>query len=437
MKEQTKIPTSKVKRAAKLVSTGAKVGGNYVKYFAKKAVGNEHAKEDLDKDNAEDIYNSLSELKGSALKMAQIMSMDKSVLPKAFAEKFAMAQYSAPPLSYPLVVKTFKQQFGKTPTEIFSSFTKEAVNAASIGQVHRAELDGKLLAVKVQYPGVAESVKSDLKLVKPIAMRMLKLKENEVKQYFEEIESKLLEETDYEIELKQSMEIGEACQHLDGVVFPKYYPAYSGKRILTMDWLEGKHLKDFLLTNPSQEERNRIGQSLWRFYDFQLNNLKAIHADPHPGNFLFRPDGEIGIIDFGCVKRIPEEFYQKYFQLMNPKMLQDDAALESLFMEVEFLSAEDSPEEKQLFFEVFKQLMELLTLPFRSGKFDFGDEEYFGKVYELGEALSKRKDIRKSKNARGSKHILYINRTYFGLYSILNELKSNIKTDVSFKFDEM
>lgn len=434
MKEQSKIPTSKVKRAAKLVSTGAKVGGNYVKYFAKKAIGNEHAREDLDRDNAEDIYNSLSELKGSALKVAQIMSMDKSVLPKAFADKFAMAQYSAPPLSYPLVVKTFREQFERAPTEVFDEFSKSAIHAASIGQVHSATKDGKKLAVKVQYPGVADSVKSDLQLVKPIALRMLGLKEQEVRQYFEEIEGKLLEETDYELELTQSIEIAEACAHLEGLKFPNYYKEYSGKRILTMDWLEGMHLKDFLATNPSTELCNKIGQHLWSFYDYQLNALRSIHADPHPGNFLFTETGELGVIDFGCVKRIPDDFYHLYFQLMNPELLSDDQKLEELFYELEFLSTEDSVEEKAMFFQIFKELMELLTLPFRSETFDFGDEEYFNTIYALGEDLSKRKDIRQSKNARGSRHVLYINRTYFGLYSILNELKANIRTPVSFEF---
>ena len=165
MKEQSKIPTSKVQRAAKFVKTGAKVGGNYVKHYAKKALNPSMGKEELHEDNARDIYNSLSELKGSALKVAQMMSMDKNLLPSAYQDKFSMAQYSAPPLSYPLVVKTFQQYFKQSPTQIFESFTKSAVNAASIGQVHQAQLDGQTLAVKVQYPGVASSVKSDLKLV--------------------------------------------------------------------------------------------------------------------------------------------------------------------------------------------------------------------------------------------------------------------------------
>ena len=435
MKEQSKIPTSKIKRAAKLIGAGAKVGGNYVKYYAKKAIGDKNAKEKLDKDNAEDIYQSLSELKGSALKMAQVMSMDKNMLPKTMTDKFAQAQYNAPPLSYPLVVKTFRQMFGKTPTELFDSFEKEAKHAASIGQVHLATQGGLELAVKVQYPGVADSVKSDLKLVKPIAMQMLHMKEKEIKQYMQEIEGKLLEETDYLLELKQSMEIVEACSSLNGVYFPKYYPEFSNKRIITMDWIEGMHLKDFLATNPSQEIRNRVGQRMWDFYDYQVNELNLIHADPHPGNFLFQEDGSLGVIDFGCVKRIPKEFYTVYFQLLNPSYHMDDDKLKDLYHKLEFLLESDNKETEELFFNLFKESMDLLAYPFTNETFDFADEAYFDRIYKKGEELSKSKDVRKGGKARGSRHILYINRTYFGLFSILHELKAEIKTKTSFEFD--
>ena len=435
MKEQSKIPTSKVKRAAKLISTGAKLGGNYVRYYAKSAVGDkEEAKIQLDKDNAEDIYSSLSELKGSALKVAQIMSMDKNILPKAMIDKFSLAQYSAPPLSYPLVVKTFKQFFDKTPTEVFDTFSKSAVNAASIGQVHAAEKYGKKLAVKVQYPGVAESVHSDLAMVKPIAMKMLGLKEKEVKRYFEEVESKLLEETDYELELKQSIEISEASQHLVGVSFPKYYPELSSKRVLTMDWLDGMHLDQFLKTNPSQEIRNKAGQHLWDMYDFHINNLLKIHADPHPGNFLFDNEGNVGVIDFGCVKEVPEDFYRHYFQLINPAYFNDEEKLAELFYYLEFLYKDDTPVAKKFFFDIFKESLHLITLPFTVDEFDFANESYFAKVYAKGEELSKSKDVRKNGAARGSRHTLYINRAYFGLFSILNQLKATVKTNSSFKF---
>jgi predicted unusual protein kinase regulating ubiquinone biosynthesis (AarF/ABC1/UbiB family) len=171
MKEQDSIPTSKTERSAKFVKTGFKVGGNYIKHYSKKLFNPSLTKDELNLDNATDIYTSLSELKGSALKVAQMLSMDKNILPKAYVDQFSLSQYNAPPLSGPLIVRTFTKYFGKTPSDIFDEFNIKSTNAASIGQVHQASLNGKKLAVKIQYPGVGDSISSDLKMVKPFAFR--------------------------------------------------------------------------------------------------------------------------------------------------------------------------------------------------------------------------------------------------------------------------
>ena len=278
MKEQHKIPISKVQRAAKFVGTGAKMGGNYLKYYAKKIVDPSTDRESLDEANAADVYESLSQLKGSALKVAQMMSMDQNVLPKAYTDKFQMAQYNAPPLSFPLVVKTFRKYFGKSPEDLFDSFTSKALNAASIGQVHQATLNGKKLAVKIQYPGVAHSVSSDLKLAKPIAMKLMNVKGKDLDKYIGEVEEKLLEETDYTLELKRSIQLTKNCASMD-IDFPKYYPEYSSERVITMDWIDGMHLSEWIETNPSQADRDRIGQNLWDFYNYQIHKLHTVHAD--------------------------------------------------------------------------------------------------------------------------------------------------------------
>ncbi|MEX0884670.1 MAG: AarF/UbiB family protein, partial [Cyclobacteriaceae bacterium] len=301
IKEQESIPVSKVQRAAKFFSTGARVGGNYMKHYAKKVVNPSLTKDDLHKNNATDIYDSLSELKGSALKVAQMMAMDKNMLPRAYQDKFIMAQYSAPPLSYPLVVKTFKEHFNASPEVLFDTFTPSAVNAASIGQVHQAKKDGKLYAVKIQYPGVASSVRSDLRLVKPFALRLLNMNEKELDHYMEEVEERLLEETDYELEVQRSREISQACSHISDLTFPQYYENLSGPRVITMDWMVGLHLREWLETEPDQISRNRIGQAMWDFYHYQVHVLKQVHADPHPGNFIIQNDNQLAVIDFGCV----------------------------------------------------------------------------------------------------------------------------------------
>jgi len=428
MKEQIKIPTSKVERATKFIKTGAKVGGNYIKHYGKGLLNGGVDQDELDKDNAEDIYESLSQLKGSALKVAQMLSMDKNMLPTPYQSKFSMSQYSAPPLSYPLVVQTFKRHLGKSPLEIFDTFTRNAVNAASIGQVHQAVIKGSKLAVKVQYPGVADSISSDLKIVRPIASRMFKVSTAELEQYIGEVESKLIEETDYQLELERSIEITESCGHLENIVFPKYYAEYSNERILTMDWIEGKHITEWMKSNPSEEDRNKIGQALWDFYDFQIHALKTVHADPHPGNFIITDDNKLGIIDFGCVKVIPEDFYEQYFQLLRVDILDKSFDLEGLFHQLGFLSDNDTNQEKQFFMKIFTEMIELLGRPFRTDQFDFGDDDYFKEIYEVGDRVSRMKEIRNSKSARGNKHGLYVNRTYFGLYNLLNELKATVKT---------
>lgn len=428
MKEQSKIPTSKVQRAAKFVKTGAKVGGNYVKHYAKKAVNPKLTKEGLHNDNARDIYNSLSELKGSALKVAQMMSMDKNMLPTAYQDKFSMAQYSAPPLSYPLVVKTFQQYFKESPSAIYDVFTKNAVNAASIGQVHKARKGDKQLAVKIQYPGVASSVRSDLKLVRPFAVRLMNLNEKDLDHYMEEVETKLLEETDYELEVRRSVEISEACAHIPNLRFPKYYPEMSSPRVITMDWMNGKVLKEFIKTNPSQEDRNKVGQAMWDFYDYQIHSLRQVHADPHPGNFIINDQAELGVIDFGCVKEIPDEFYDPYFRLIRKDMLTADDTLIETFKQLQFIYDDDTESDKVYFAGVIKEMMGLLGKPFHQNEFDFGDDNYFRKIFELGEVISESKKFRESERARGSRDGLYINRTYFGLYNILNELKAQVIT---------
>jgi predicted unusual protein kinase regulating ubiquinone biosynthesis (AarF/ABC1/UbiB family) len=429
MKEQASIPTSKVERAGQFVKTGVKIGGNFIKHYARNIVDPTAGKAQLHEDNATDIYASLANLKGSALKVAQMMSMDRTVLPRAYQQRFQMSQYSAPPLSLPLVVKTFQKYLGKSPFELFDSFSEKALHAASIGQVHEAWKDGRRYAVKVQYPGVADSISSDLKMVKPFAVQLMGLNEADVNRYMSEVEAKLMEETDYELELRRGQSIAEACRGIEGLLFPQYYPEYSCGRILTMDWMVGQHLPEFLATSPSQEVRNRAGQLLWDFYELQIHHKREVHADPHPGNFLLQPDGRVGVIDFGCVKEIPDSFYYPYFGLINQRNLRDAETTDRIFRLLEFLYATDSPKDVAFYTELFSYMIGLLGRPFFEGHFDFGQDGYFDEIYAFGEKLANMKELKESKVARGSKDSLYINRTYYGLYSILNQLKAQVNTE--------
>jgi len=428
------IPTGKLERAGKLVSTGVKIGGNYLKYIGEKITNPDEAKENFDQNNAEDIYDGLKSLKGSALKVAQMLSMEKNILPGAYVDKFSLAQFSVPPLSGPLVRKTFNQYLGNYPEEIFDDFTFESINAASIGQVHKATKGELKLAVKIQYPGVANSISSDLALVKPVATRLFNLKGKDSEKYFKEVESKLLEETDYTLELKQSREITEACSLIPNLKFPTYYADLSCDKILTMDWMEGIHLSEYTAQGIDNREANVVGQTLWDFYMYQMHVLKRVHADPHPGNFLVDDSGALVAIDFGCIKDVPEDFYVPYFELATSEAMQDRSFFIDKITTLEILRPDDSEEDSAYITDLFHELLGVLTFPFHNDTFDFSDELFWAKVAHISERLSQDDKLKKLNGNRGSKHFLYINRTFFGLYNLLHDLKADIVVNNYKKF---
>lgn len=434
MKTIDYIPTSKIERAGKLVQTGAKIGVNYIKHYAEKVVNPDLTRDKLNENNAEDIYDGLKSLKGSALKVAQMLSMDKNFLPQAYVEKFSLSQFSVPPLSAPLVLKTFKTNFGKTPYEIFDEFNANSVNAASIGQVHLAKKNNKKLAVKIQYPGVANSISSDLALVKPIAIRMFNLQGKDSDKYFKEVEDKLIEETNYLLELKQSQEVVEACSKIENIIFPNYYPEFSSEKIITMDWMTGIHLSEFTVKNTDQEAADKIGQALWDFYMYQIHVLRKVHADPHPGNFLVNDENQLIALDFGCMKQIPEEFYTPYFELINKNVITDEKLFNKKLFELEILRPDDTPAEVEYFTEMFHDLLSLFTKPFQNETFDFADETFFNAIAELGKRFSEDTNLKKMNGNRGSKHFIYMNRTFFGLYNLMFDLKAKIVVENYLKY---
>ena len=429
MKTLDYIPTGKIERASKLVTTGVKLGGNYIKYIGDKIVDPNNAREKLDEENAKDIYDGLKSLKGSALKVAQMLSMEKNLLPSAYVERFSLAQFSVPPLSGPLVRKTFKKYFGEYPEDLFDTIATQSVDAASIGQVHLTTKNGKKLAVKIQYPGVANSIGSDLALVKPVATRMFNLKGQDTEKFFEEIEGKLLEETNYELELKQSLEVKKACANIPNLLFPNYYPELSCEKILTMDWMDGIHLSEYAKNNNNQEKNNRLGQTLWDFYMYQMHILKSVHADPHPGNFLITDAGELVAIDFGCIKKIPMEFYTPYFELANKEAINDLDFFTEKITELEILRPDDSPKAKKYIVALFHEMLRIFTHPFHEENFDFSDEEFWQRIALISDRLANDEYLRKLNGNRGSKHFLYINRTFFGVYNLMHDLKAKILVD--------
>ena len=194
-----------------------------------------------------------------------------------------------------------------------------------------------------------------------------------------------------------------------------------------MDWLEGKSLGDWMQEEHTQKERNRVGQSIWDFYAFQLHQLKKSHADPHPGNFIITNDNQVGVIDFGCIKEIPEDFYQLYRRMMVENL--SESQLIEIYEKLSMIHDQDSEEERVLFISLYDRMIRLLSLPFKSSTFHFGESDLFEQIHVIMNEVIRNRQIRNANAARGSKHSIFVNRIYFGLYSILTELQAEVRTD--------
>jgi predicted unusual protein kinase regulating ubiquinone biosynthesis (AarF/ABC1/UbiB family) len=425
MKSLDHIPQTKLQRASKLLKVGAQVGTNYVKYLGNRVVTNEEkARKKLNEANASDIYDGLSELKGSALKMAQMLSMDDGILPKEYVEKFSLAQFRVPPLSAPLARKTFKNALNSYPEEVFTRFQKESSYAASVGQVHEAWIDEKKYAVKIQYPGVAESIVSDLRLVKPIALRMLKLKKEDVADYFNEVQEKLLEETNYLLEQESLIEARSLSKPLKNILIPEVNKELSSRNVLTMEWMDGEHLSEYVKQELDQRKRNEVAQALWDFFQYHIHVHQKVHADPHPGNFKVNKNNELVVLDFGCMKEIPLDFYQSFFKLAEIENIQNEATFLAVLKELQLINDSDTEDDLEAIKATFRTLLTIMNKPYQYETFDFSDPEYFKQLLILGNELKDNKALKELKGKRGSRHFLYVNRTLIGLLGLMNLLQA-------------
>ncbi len=419
------FPSSKFERGKIFAKTGLRVGSNYARHYMDTKIGKNPDKSELHKKTASEVFGEFTKLRGTALKIAQSMSMDQGFLPDEFADIMTQSQYKVPPINKALVRSVIKQELGKYPEMIFKSFDTKAIAAASIGQVHKAVLkDGTIVAVKIQYPGVRNTISSDLSIARSIFRRLVK-SGSDIDGYFDEVRDTLLLETDY---IYEGNQIRNFHNRFSGEQFvtPEWIEDYSTERLLTMTFIEGCHLNEFIGSNPSQESRNHYGQLLWDFFHNQVEENKEIHADTHPGNFLFTPVGKLGIVDFGCVKKFPDEFFYNYLNLLPTHLEQDEEAIIRLYQKMDILRKDPGTDdaEKQ-YFEFCRNYGYTFALPYKEDTFDFGDPVFEEQI----KSYTKNAPI--SNEPRGSKHFIYSTRVHLGLYFLLMKLKAQISTKKS------
>ena len=310
-KRKDPIPTGWAERGARLAGQTGKSAARYlgtrVKSFAAPARAGEFL-EGFHQATAQQLVEMLGEMKGAAMKLGQLASFYEFSAPSEYLSTYrdalTMLQNSAPPMDPEASHLVIKEEFGKSAEEIFATFDDDPVAAASIGQVHRATLKtGETVAVKVQYPGVDDAVRSDLKNMSAMTKLAVAIAPNlDPKEVANEVRDRVFEELDYRREAQNQQKFAELYEGHPFVVVPKVYPEYCRTRVITQEFIDGEPFPTAF--DKSQEDRNRISEILFRFFYGSFNRFLIFSADPHPGNYLLLPKGKIAFLDFGLVRAV-------------------------------------------------------------------------------------------------------------------------------------
>ncbi|WP_179188713.1 ABC1 kinase family protein [Kiloniella majae] len=434
------IATRKLHRSATIGLTATKVGLRHLGHVGKKkfTVGYSTPKQDEEvrtkheEDIGKTLFKALNQLKGTALKASQILSMEADILPEGIRRELSKACYKATPLNRALVDKVFRDQFTKSPGAIFENFDSKAFAAASLGQVHRAKLaSGQDVAVKVQYPGIAASIKSDMKMLGGLltvisASTDLMPDRNIIDTVLDEIAIQLHREVDYFQEAESLKWFRDKIKD-ERIIVPEIYDDYSSERILTTQLLTGLHLDEWLATNPSQEAKNAYGQLLFDFFFNSFFELGFVHADPHPGNFLFMENGQLGLLDFGCVRKMDGGFTQiisDYYKFLihHHTVEPDYEKLRGFYEDLELSKDEMTDEEfRSLLQPQLDIIQKWMIEPYLEEQFNFTNREWPEiKMADTRKITPFMKEI--------NRNLLYFDRTYRGMILLLSKLEATVKT---------
>jgi predicted unusual protein kinase regulating ubiquinone biosynthesis (AarF/ABC1/UbiB family) len=305
--EDNSLP-GRVRRYAKV---GAAVGG-----LAARVAGQRYLGLKLDRGrHAAELKTALGGLKGPLMKVAQILSTIPDVLPAEYAAELSELQSNAPPMGWPFVKRRMAAELGPDWEKRFAEFGHKAAAAASLGQVHQARAkDGRILACKLQYPDMASAVEADLRQLRVVfAIYERYDRVISTRHVHAEIAERLREELDYAREAKHMRLYRRMLEHEPAIHVPEPVAELSTARLLTMTWLDGQPLTKFV--EAPVERRNALAHTMFRAWYVPFYYYGVIHGDPHLGNYTARPDGEINLLDFGCIRVFRPSFVEGVIDL--------------------------------------------------------------------------------------------------------------------------
>jgi predicted unusual protein kinase regulating ubiquinone biosynthesis (AarF/ABC1/UbiB family) len=317
-------------RLGTVARMGGRTGGGYALHRARRAFADVERREALDTEfemrTAAQIAETLGNMKGAMMKLGQMASYLDAGLPPHVREALAQLQADAPPMSGELAAGVIASELGSHPDELFLEWDEAPIASASIGQVHRAiTRDGRAVAVKVQYPGVDEAIRSDLGSAELLFGGLgLVFPGLQPGPLVEELRARVSEELDYELEARNQQLFVDAFAEHPFIHVPAVLNDLSSRRVLTTELAEGVRFEEVL--GWSQEERDLAGEAIFRFVFRGLYRLRAFNGDPHPGNYLFRPGGHVVFLDYGLVKRFTAEELETFSSMVRSMVLDRDVA---------------------------------------------------------------------------------------------------------------
>lgn len=350
-----RITSGRAKRVLKVGELATSVGSSYlwqaIRAPFRSADKNQQALLDTHVKNALKIVERSKELRGAFTKLVQMLSMRDDILPGEVLNVLSAVQSSVPPMEYALIRSQIVRELGAPPEDLFGSFDEEAFAAASLGQVHCATLkSGEDVVVKVQYPGVEETVKQDLQNIKALLQTITLIGRDVMRQkidrsdVYRELEERLYEELDYVNEAKNVALFQRMFRDDDEVVIPDVYPQLSSRRVLTMGRVEGYPLSVVLGPGIDQEMKDWVALKFFRVVWRQVFEHGILHTDPNPGNYLVTFHPKLVMLDFGSIRVFPEPIRKAYWKLARAILSDDRATMAKSLVRLDFLDPDDDPE---------------------------------------------------------------------------------------------
>lgn len=363
------------------------------------------------------LAESLGRLKGAFMKAGQLLSIDASdVLPPEAQAILAQLQGQAEPVDFSVIRGVLEEDLGAEGLAALVDLREKASAAASIGQVHRATAHGIPVAVKVQYPGIAESIDSDLALVEKLAQGWLTVGRRHIDLHgtFEELRTILHLEADYERERGYLERFGELLADDPRFVVPHSMPRLSSRRVLTMTWEEGVPLGAWLAGSPARSARDALAVALLDLFCRELFSWGLVQTDPNFGNFLVRPETEeIVLLDFGATLAYDDAFRTSYRQMLRAMASKDPRTLIEVGLANGLLDSRESEESRA----IFAEMMQLAVEPFVGGPFAFGDADYAARTREVGTRF-----VQSLRFSAPPRHLIFLHRKLGGLFQLFKRL---------------